>query len=208
MGNQMACLAQADATYKTLHYKDERQFPFIRFLHSAQQMFDDYTDASRPFTDGMRVDFLFNKVATCPHLTSQIQSLQIDRNQGKLRYDDVCCLFKTLIAQKQSKFHSTPHISDVATSSPERWERRSRPRILVSQYKLSEAEVDKKYMDDEWRQLNLYFKHEVLQCCGDKRESTKSTLRRLDEVTTTHSEAIDDLSTANIERAYHTISQL
>jgi hypothetical protein len=98
-GNQIGRVAQANATYKILHYKDEPQFSFNRFIHSTQQMLDIYAASNHEFTDNRKDDFLLDWLVTCPTLSSHIPSFQMEPNCGNLRYDDLKSLVTTIIAQ-------------------------------------------------------------------------------------------------------------
>jgi hypothetical protein len=117
-GNQMARVAQADATYKTLHYKDERQFSFNRFIHSAQQMFDIYAASNRKYTDDRKIDFLLDRLSTSPAISPHLPSLQMERNRGPLRYDDLKSLVTTIIAQQQATNRTNVRISNVQSNRP------------------------------------------------------------------------------------------
>jgi hypothetical protein len=132
-GNQMARVAQADAKYKTLHYKDERQFSFNRFLHSAQQIFDIYAASNQVYSDHRKIDFLLDRMSTSSAISPHLPSLQLERNRGTLRYDHLTSLITTIIAQQQATNRSNVRLSNVQSNrSP--GDRPNRPIIHASQY--------------------------------------------------------------------------
>ena len=116
-GNKSARLAQANSTRDTLHYRDEKSFPFNRFLHLAQVMFEIFSEQGRGMTDDAKCDFILEKCAGCSYLTTEIgycEHLKLT-NQHPLPF--IIHSFQATIAKRQTSFRynrtSDNRISDV-----------------------------------------------------------------------------------------------
>ena len=83
-GNQEARLAQALASESSLHYRDEKLFPFTRFLHSAQMMFEIFYETGQGWNDDKKCQFLLDKCAGCSYLSDDVNSCKKMKHDRKI----------------------------------------------------------------------------------------------------------------------------
>ena len=84
-GNVSRRITQAEAIYKTLHYKQERSMKFSTFLGRMQVMFQIYKQENEEFQESAKIRFLLDRVQA-PNLQAAITSLQFQHTMGTLTY--------------------------------------------------------------------------------------------------------------------------
>ena len=98
-GNQEARLAQAEATRNSLHYRDEKIFPFTRFLHSAQMMFEILYETGQGMNDDQKCQFMIDKCAGCSYLSDDLYTCKRLKHDRTLTFPYIVSLFSTTIAK-------------------------------------------------------------------------------------------------------------
>jgi len=78
-GNTSRRISEAERIRDNLHYKSERALPFATFLAKLQLMFNIFSENNEPYTEGMKLRALFEKVQH-PQLASAIQALKVQSN--------------------------------------------------------------------------------------------------------------------------------
>ena len=84
-GNVSRRITQAEAIYKTLHYRQERSMKFSAFLGRMQVMFQIYKQEKEEFQESAKIRFLLDRVQA-PNLQAAVTSLQFQHTMGTLTY--------------------------------------------------------------------------------------------------------------------------
>jgi hypothetical protein len=73
-GNKPVRIKEAEVLRNLLHYKNEREMSFEKFLNNTQAMFTGFEDNNKVLTDAQKIRLLFQKVQS-PSLTQVKKAL-------------------------------------------------------------------------------------------------------------------------------------
>ena len=81
-GNSSRCIGEAERLYDSIHYKNERSILFSSYLGKVQKMFTIFANKKEPYTEDMKLRFIFRAVQH-PLLLSAIEALKVRESIGQ-----------------------------------------------------------------------------------------------------------------------------
>ena len=75
-GNLSRRISTAEGLRETLHYKNERSFPFHRFTNQCKEMFNTFSETNEPMTEAAKLRFLLERVQH-PSLLHTVAAMKV-----------------------------------------------------------------------------------------------------------------------------------
>ena len=86
-GNSSRRIGEAERLRDLIHYKNKRSMLFSSYLVKLQKMFNVFSDQKEPYTEDMKLRFIFRTVHH-PSLSAAIEALKVKESigQGGLKF--------------------------------------------------------------------------------------------------------------------------
>ena len=81
-GNFSRRIVEAERLRDLIHYKNKRSMSFSSYLGKVQKMFNIFADQKEPYTEDMKLRFLFRTVQH-PSLSAAIEALKVRESIGQ-----------------------------------------------------------------------------------------------------------------------------
>ena len=75
-GNTIRRIAEAEIPHNFLHCRNERGLTFASYLSNMQQMFTFFENNKKPYSDAMKLRFLYDTIKH-PKLITTVNTLQV-----------------------------------------------------------------------------------------------------------------------------------
>ena len=98
-GNTIGRIAEAERLRDSLHYRNERGFPFASYLSNMQHMFTLFEDNKETYYDAMKLLFLYDTIKH-PQLMTTVSTLQVDQISGNtVGFTGACGHLDTMVSK-------------------------------------------------------------------------------------------------------------
>ena len=98
-GNTKRCIADSERLCESLHYRNERGLPFASYLSKMQQIFTLFKDNKEPYSDAMKLRFLYDTIKH-PQLITTVSTLQVGQIAGNtVSFTGVCGHLATMVSK-------------------------------------------------------------------------------------------------------------
>ena len=81
-GNSSRRIGEAERLRDSIHYKNEQSMSFSSYLGKVQEMFNIFADQKEPYTEDMKLRFLFRTVQH-PVLSAAIEAIKVRESIGQ-----------------------------------------------------------------------------------------------------------------------------
>ena len=98
-GNATRHIAEAECLRDSLHYINECGLPFDSYLSKMQQMFTLFEENKEPYSDAMKLRFLYDTIKH-PQLITTVSTLQVGQIAGNtVSFTGVCGHLATMVSK-------------------------------------------------------------------------------------------------------------
>ena len=98
-GNTTQCISEAEHLHDSLHYLNERGLPFASYLSKMQQIFTLFEENKQPYSDAMKLRFLYDTIKH-PQFMTTVSTSQVGKMAGNtLSFIDACGHLATMVSK-------------------------------------------------------------------------------------------------------------
>ena len=98
-GNTTQRIAKSERLRDSLHYQNEHGLPFAFYLSKMQQMFTLFEENKEPYSDTMKLRFLYDTIKH-PQLMTTVSTLQVGQISGNaVSFTGSCGHLSTMVSK-------------------------------------------------------------------------------------------------------------
>ena len=92
-------IAKVERLCDSLHYRNERGLPFVSYLSKTQQMFTLFEENKEPYSDAMKLRFLYDTIKH-PQWMTTVSTLQVGQIAGNtVSFTGACSHLATMVSK-------------------------------------------------------------------------------------------------------------
>ena len=98
-GNTTRRIAEAERLRDSIYYRNERGLPFTSYLSQMQHMFTLFEDNKEPYSDAMKLRFLYDTIKH-PQLMTTVSTLQVGHiSRNTVSFTGACGHLATMVGK-------------------------------------------------------------------------------------------------------------